>query len=104
MKKLTRIVTFMGTPEWGTPEQLLTQVGTGTYTLPDKVRLFTVRRVVYDDSMTPLYSEPYGFERTYQSLDELIRAKKITPLLQDCPILDNDHSLKVYNHDEVCTK
>ena len=79
MKKLTRIVTFVNET--------------------DKTRLFAVRRVVYDDNMTPLYTEPYGLEMQFETLQELYKVKRITPLLQECPILDIDHSLKVYNHD-----
>jgi hypothetical protein len=40
-----------------TPKTLLTQ-RTATYALEDKERVFAVRQVFYDESMTPLYSLP----------------------------------------------
>jgi len=104
MKTKTRIVTWMGYPEWGTPRQILSQQGSGVYTLPEKIRLYTVRKVVYDDSMTPMYAQPYPYEVVYDSLQKLYQDKKISPLLQDTPILDLDHYLKIYSHDEVCTE
>ncbi len=96
MKNLTRIVTFMGYPNYGTPQQLL-ENGSAVYTLPDRVRLFAVRKIAYDDGMTPLYAEPYPFEERCQSLKELTEKKRITPLLMDAPILDLDNKLKVYD-------
>jgi hypothetical protein len=100
MKNLTRIVTFMGYPNYGTPQQML-ENGSVVLTLPDKVRLFAVRRVSYDDGMTPLYATPYPYEKTHKSLKELISLNKAYILLRDAPILDVDNNLKVYDHDEV---
>ena len=93
----------MGIPEWGTPRQLLMK-GSTTYTLPDKVRFYAIRRIAYDDTMTPLYAQPYPFEMQFEDLQKLYETKKVSVLLQEAPILDLDHSLKVYNHDEVCTE
>jgi hypothetical protein len=96
MKNLTRIVTFMGYPSYGTPQQML-ENGSHVYTLPDKVRLFAVRKVAYDDSVTPLYATPYPFEQPQQSLKELFSSGGVSVLLRDAPILDVDNNLKVYN-------
>jgi hypothetical protein len=106
MKNLTRIVTFMGYPsDWisENPRTILSQ-GSQVLTLPDKVRLFAVRRVIYDDSITPLYATSYPSEKRYRSLHELIKEQKISPLLLDAPILDIDRNLKVYTDDKVCAE
>jgi hypothetical protein len=90
----TRIITFNAYPDiLGTPKTLLTQ-GTATYALGDKERVFTVRQVFYDESMTPLYSLPRYGENRYGNLVELLNKY---PLLSDIPILDNEHSLKIYD-------
>jgi hypothetical protein len=93
----TRIITFMAYPELvGTPKTLLLQ-GTNTYTLEDKIRVFTVRQVFYDESLTPHYSLPrYGEER-FDTMDELLSKN---PLLSDMIILDNEHSLKIWDAKE----
>jgi hypothetical protein len=100
MKNLTRIVTFMGYPNYGTPQQIL-ENGSVVLTLPDKIRLFAVRRVSYDDNMTPIYATPYLYENAHQSLKELYKTRRVSVLLRDAPILDVDNNLKVYDHDEV---
>jgi hypothetical protein len=96
MKNLTRIVTFMGCPHYGTPQQML-QNGSAVFTLPYKVRLFAVRKITYDDSVTPIYATPYPFEKAYQSLKELYKDGSVSVLLRDAPILDVDNNLKVYD-------
>jgi hypothetical protein len=97
MKHLTRIVTYMGyPPTWLDDPLTILYGGSRTVTAPPKVRLYAVRKVGYDDSMTPLYAQPYPFDKGYMNLQELIKDKKITPLLQDAPILDLDNHLKVF--------
>lgn len=95
MKQLTRIVTWMGYPDWGTPQGLLSQ-GSGTYTLPDsKTRLYAVRKVNYDDSLTPIYASPMPLEKTYTDIDELRRLTKGASY-SDGAVLDIDNKLKIY--------
>jgi len=96
MKTLTRIVTFMGYAGWGTPSQML-ENGSKVYTLPDKKRFFAVRKIAYDDSVTPIYAEPYPYEKPCESLKELYKEGRVSILLRDAPILDLDNHLKVYN-------
>jgi hypothetical protein len=92
----TRIITFMAHPDmFWTPKTLLTQ-RTATYALEDKERVFAVRQVFYDESMTPLYSLPRYEENRYGSLVELLNKY---PILSDIPILENDNYLKTWNHD-----
>lgn len=102
MKHLVRIVTFVGYPDdWISNSPLgVLSGGTRTIVLPDKVRVWTVRSVAYDDNMTPLYAEPYSFERRFRSLQELIKQQRISPLIQDCPVLDLDNSLRIYESKE----
>lgn len=97
MKHLPRIITFVGYQNDGlsNPHTILAQ-GSRTVTLPPKQRLFAVRRVAYDDSMTPLYAEQYPNEQRFTDLQELIKQQRLSQMIQDAPILDNDHSLKVY--------
>ena len=81
------------------PRQLLLG-GTRTITYTEKHRVFTVRKVFYDDDMTPLYAEPGKDEQRFGSLQEL---RKSLPhhIIWDAPILDRDHYLKVYNDEST---
>lgn len=90
-----RIVTFMGYPDilCESPRIALSR-GYITVSLPDKARFFVVRDVVYDESMTPMYSKPSLAEQRYYSLQDI---KANHPFI-DSPILDNDHSLKTWNN------
>ena len=97
---LTRIVTFVVHPRIpGTPKDLLFS-GSRVLTLGEKRRWFTVRKVYYDESMTPIYSTPDFNEQWYESVDE-IREKNpnLAKVLFDAPILDRDNSFKVWNDD-----
>jgi hypothetical protein len=64
-----------------------------------KERVFTIRKVFYDDTMTPLYTRPEFTECLYSSLQEL---KKDHPhnIIWESPILDKDFYLKVWNSEE----
>lgn len=89
-----RIITFMAYPPLlGTPKTLLTG-GSREITLGEQGRVFTVRKVYYDDNMTPMYAEPISNdEQRYTGLE---LEYSVMPALLDSSILDNDHSLKVY--------
>jgi hypothetical protein len=100
MKKLKRIVTFIGHPkiaEGADPFQILLG-GSGVIKLQPERRLFVVTTVVYDDSLTPLYSCCLLEPKRYESLEDLRRDH---PHL-DSPVLDHDHSLKIYSDEQVC--
>ena len=98
---LHRIVTWMAFPDLGTNPQNMISGGSRVITQGDKHRVYAVRKVFYDDSMTPMYAIPTKmyFEDTYASPQRLLEANPIYSPLQDAPILDNDHSLKVYNNE-----
>lgn len=80
-----------------TPQDLLA-AGTATYTLGDKVRVFMIRDVVYDEGHTPLYSLPTLHEKKYESLAELYADH---PSHRDTIILDGDHCLDYYQPNPV---
>jgi hypothetical protein len=104
MKHLIRIVTFMGRPpEWADDPINMLLGGSGTITLPEKVRLFAVRRVAYDDSFTPIYAESYSFEKRYRSREELLK-DNTGSYFKDLPILDLDNHLSIYNDVDVCAE
>lgn len=94
MKQLTRIVTWMGYPPLGTPQQLLEQ-GSGTYELDDKVRLFAVRKVNYDNSLNPVSTSVIPIEIPYTNLDELKKDNKNANYCNGA-VLDIDNKLKIY--------
>ena len=99
MKTRTRIVTWMGYPDWiGDNPQKVLEEGTKIVALPDKVRLFAVRKVTYDDSMTPMYATPAMSEKKYESLRQILDEGKHSDLIL-LPILDNDHSLKIWDNE-----
>ena len=93
---LYRIVTFLGYTEWGSPQSMLLS-GSRTITLGEKKRLYAVRQVFYDDSMTPMYAIPDPYEKRYESPQELLEANPNRSPLKDSPILDQSNYLKVYN-------
>jgi len=101
MKTRTRIVTRMEHPNvLGTNPQQILQKGSREVSLPDKIRVFMVRKVFYDDSMTPMYANPIQtIEKKYNSMRAILDEGKYSELLL-LPILDLDHSLKTY-YDEV---
>lgn len=94
MKQLTRVVTWMGIPQWGTPQQML-EGGSGTFTLPDEQRLYAVRIVSYDNDLTPKYATPIPIEKTYTKIEDLRKDHKDTSYC-NAPILDVDNKLKTY--------
>jgi hypothetical protein len=96
---LYRIITFLAYPRIGESPQQLLQGASRTIQLGRKIRVFAVRKVFYDDSMTPIYTTPDHDEPRYESPQELLNANPIYAPLQDAPILDWDHSLKVYNNE-----
>lgn len=100
MKYLTRIVTFEAYPDiLGENPQVMLSGGSRVITQQDKQRVFTVRKVAYDDSMTPMYSSPVmHIEKQYKSLEEL---KDCHPGLQFSVVLDRDHSLKIYDDEQI---
>lgn len=63
-----------------------------------KKRFFVLRRVTYDDSMTPLYTAPSTPEDEYNSVLSLLKdtGRDLSSIV---PILDLDHSLKTYDYD-----
>ena len=99
MKTRTRIVTFMRYPELlkGNPQEIL-EGGSRKVTLGEKQRYFAVRKVTYDDSMTPVYATPAFTEKRYNSLREILDEGKHQDWLL-YPILDLDHSLKSWDDD-----
>lgn len=94
MKQLTRIVTWMGYPPLGTPQQLLEQ-GSNTYELGDKVRLYAVRKVNYDNALNPISTSVIPIEIPYTDLNELKKANKDAYFVNGA-ILDIDNKLKIY--------
>jgi len=91
-----RIVTLMAYPEWDSPRTLLYR-GTHTYALPPKERVFTIRKVYYDDALKPLYSTPEPHELKYPTLRELQnRNPNLAKALLISPILDDDNNLNVW--------
>jgi hypothetical protein len=79
------------------PQQML-EAGSRVIEYGGKHRVFTIRKVFYDDDMTPMYSEPTLVEPMWTSLQEL---KKSHPhkTIWDSPILDKDFSLGIWNCD-----
>ncbi len=94
MKQLKRIVTWMGYPPMGNPQAILEQ-GSHVYDLGEKVRLFAIRKVSYNDILTPMYASPIPIEFPVTDVKLLD-----TPLVErgiiNAPILDMDNKLKVY--------
>lgn len=93
----TRIVTFMDYPPLSDNPKELLAGGSRTITQGDKVRVFVPKKVYYDDNMTPLFTEPLNKwnERKFKSLEEIRLCPEFKPLF-DSPVLDWDHSLKIY--------
>ena len=98
MKYLTRVITFKAYPQiTGDNPQAVLEQGSRVLTLGDKERVFTVRKVAYDDSMTPLYAVPiYSHEVRHESYVDLLQSH---PGLIDKPILDLDNYLMIYDHE-----
>jgi len=89
----------MGHTDWiGSNPQKVLEEGTKIVSLPDKVRLFAVRKVTYDNSMTPMYATPAMSEKKYESLRAILDEGKHGDLLL-LPILDLDHSLKTWDNE-----
>jgi len=91
MKKLDRIVTFMDRGTLGSPWEILSG-GSRIEHLPKRHRVFSVRKVVYDDSLTPLYTEPRVYETLYDTLEKLKESYRNV----DSVVLDLDNQLRVY--------
>jgi hypothetical protein len=94
---LYRIVTFMAHTHGQAPQHML-EAGSMVIEYGDPERVFTVRKVFYDDDFTPLYSEPKFNEQRFIDLNKLKEAHP-HKLIWDHPILDKDFSLKVWNND-----
>ena len=96
MKKIKRIITWMGYPDWinNNPQTVLGG-GCRVIALPEKTRLYTVREVVFDDNGDARFSVYNSGEKTTMNLQEL---KSISGI--DTPILDNDNRLNIYE-DEI---
>jgi hypothetical protein len=93
MHTYTRILTKL-TPVWALadPRELLV-CGKTVFTDDDRVRTFFLRKVLYDDDMTLLYTKPSLVEKQYTSLVELF---KENPSYRDTVILDCDNKYKTY--------
>ena len=94
---LYRIITFMDYKSLTDAPQRLIEGGSRIISYQGKERVFAVRRVFYDDNCTPVWSEPSFNEQRYRSLEEL-RTVHPQKAIWDSPILDKDHSLKVYSN------
>jgi hypothetical protein len=93
MHTLTRIVTFESHPRLDPSPQLMlyeADRGNTVITLKGKRRFFVIRKVKYDDSLSPLFSIPGYDEKWYESLDEL---RKENPTV-DTVVLNNQNYLK----------
>jgi hypothetical protein len=91
------VLTFTVRPiEMGTPKTLLEQ-GNTKLTLGDRIRVFVVRDVVFDEDNKPLFSLPRMGEVRYENPLELY-AKY--PHLQGEHIFDNEHSLKSWQEEK----
>ena len=99
MHTLTRIIT-QKKPIWtlGSPRNLL-MMGCAVYTNEEKARVFFIRKVMYDNGFTPVYSIPNiaEIENTYLSLEELYKAH---PAMEDTNVLDYDNNLSLW-HDQT---
>jgi hypothetical protein len=92
----------MAFPPLGINPQSMLSGGSRVITQGDKTRVYAVRKVFYDHSMTPMFANQVDFfEKRYASPQELLEANPIYAPLQDAPILDNDHSLKVYTNESI---
>jgi len=91
---LLRIITFMTHKSLNAPQRIL-EDGSSVITYNGKERVFTIRKVFYDDDMTPIYTEPTSNEQRYRSLQEL-RTVHPQKAIWESPILDKDHSLRVF--------
>lgn len=70
--------------------------GSGIIVGEPKQRVYEIRDVSYDDSMTPVYATPKLYQDRYDSIDALKSANPYCHALFDSPILDLDHYLKIY--------
>lgn len=94
MKQLKRIVTWMGYPPTGNPQAILAE-GSHIYELGEKVRLFAVRKVSYDDTLTPMYASPIPIEFPVTDV-KLLDRPEVERGVINAPILDIDNKLKAY--------
>ena len=79
------------------PQVMLPQ-GSRVLTLQDTTRLFAIRKVFYDESLTPLYALPSLLEKRYTSLEDIGRDNPKQLKLLDAVILDKDNYLKVWSN------
>jgi hypothetical protein len=87
----------MGYPRlFASPHDALVKHGNKVLELDEKRRFFTVRQVVYDDSMTPLYTIPELSEKRFESLEDMKADNSLGTTIWDSPILEADNYLKVY--------
>ena len=92
-----RIVTFISHPPLPDSAKDILAMGSREITLKPKQRFFAVRKVFYDDSITPLYSIPSMGETWYGSIEELMADPHLSSKLFDAPILEIHNSMKVYD-------
>ena len=99
MKTLKRIVTFISRPKLCEDPWELLLGGSGVIKCPPELRYFAVRDIVYDDSLTPLYMKGGVWDNRYKSLEALKSDPKVSDTVKDSPVLDFEHSLKIYEHE-----
>ena len=94
---LTRIITYTRIAGLdNTPQELLSD-GTKTLSSDDKERFFTVRKVFYDEGMTPLFTIPDQSEPKCRSVQEIKdKCPYYSSRIFDAPILDQENYLKVW--------
>ncbi len=64
-----------------------------------KKRFFVIRKISYDDSMTPMYATPLEEEeKRYDTIREILDNSIMKHLIL-YPILDLDHSLKTWDNE-----
>lgn len=90
----TRIVTFMDHISLTESPKIALTLGSVVVPYAGKERVFVVRRVFYDDNMTPMYSEPTFGEVFYKSKEDALKGN---PRLKDYPILERDNYLRIFN-------
>ena len=90
-----RIVTRL-TPIWGllNPAELLSS-GQIILTNEGTIRIFYVVRVIYDESLTPLYQTGEKLSKEYIDINSLY--KGYPQIYRDMIILDVDNYLMLYN-------
>lgn len=94
---LYRIITFMAYPSIGDYPIAILAMGSQVITHGERRRYFVVRKVFYKEA-TPMYTIPNLCETVFESLDACKSKDKNIFLCGNELILDNEHSLKVWNN------